>query len=513
MSTYLKIRILLILISKLCITNSSEILVLFPVMFTSHYNMISPLVTELATRGHQITAYTAQSFGLTQNITEHLVNYTVLNDRNVKDFTTLGSGLSLIMEMQGVNLRGASNFLQTQAFKQLMSDEECRYDAIITTSQLVRESLAPLQHKFGALAIELLPHSNSPSPSVLSGIPFNPSYFVDVKLPYTDRMTFMQRLHNLYNVLITLSITFMYTLIRMQELSDEHIKYPGWETRPELSSMISNSSLVLVNSHFSINYPYPLPPNIIDVAGIHIRPSKPLPQNLEDFMSSWAEDGVLLFSWGSMLRGEKADSKDVYDSLIRAFSRLKLGIIWKTNLKECPDDLPDNVFISEWLPQQDILAHKNLRLMVTHGGLSSMIETIHFAVPVVVTPFFFDQGKNARKLVDIGMGVMLEADNISTQSLVWAVQEVAYSNSYRIAAQKQSAIFRDKPSHPLQEAVYWIEYLLNYGDVLRPSFTQMPYYKILLLDVWAFIFIFSIIVIYAIKRSKNLIKINYKLIE
>lgn len=197
---------------------------------------------------------------------------------DVKDFTTLGSGLSLIMEMQGVNLRGASNFLQTQAFKQLMSDEECRYDAIITTSQLVRESLAPLQHKFGALAIELLPHSNSPSPSVLSGIPFNPSYFVDVKLPYTDRMTFMQRLHNLYNVLITLSITFMYTLIRMQELSDEHIKYPGWETRPELSSMISNSSLVLVNSHFSINYPYPLPPNIIDVAGIHIRPSKPLPQ-------------------------------------------------------------------------------------------------------------------------------------------------------------------------------------------------------------------------------------------
>lgn len=39
-----------------------------------------------------------------------------------------------------------------------------------------------------------------------------------------------------------------------------------------------NTSLLLVNSHFSVNFPRPMVPNVIEVAGIHIKNPKPLPE-------------------------------------------------------------------------------------------------------------------------------------------------------------------------------------------------------------------------------------------
>lgn len=45
---------------------------------------------------------------------------------------------------------------------------------------------------------------------------------------------------------------------------------------PTVEEMTYNTSLLFVNSHFSINYARPLVPNVIEVAGIHIQEPKPL---------------------------------------------------------------------------------------------------------------------------------------------------------------------------------------------------------------------------------------------
>lgn len=45
-----------------------------------------------------------------------------------------------------------------------------------------------------------------------------------------------------------------------------------------LSELVSNTSLMIVNSHFSLNEPRPTIPNFIEVAGIHIGEPKEVPK-------------------------------------------------------------------------------------------------------------------------------------------------------------------------------------------------------------------------------------------
>lgn len=47
---------------------------------------------------------------------------------------------------------------------------------------------------------------------------------------------------------------------------------------PHLNDLAYNMSLLLVNSHFSLHQARPTVPNFVEVAGLHIRDPKPLPE-------------------------------------------------------------------------------------------------------------------------------------------------------------------------------------------------------------------------------------------
>ncbi|KAG5670631.1 hypothetical protein PVAND_000879 [Polypedilum vanderplanki] len=55
---------------------------------------------------------------------------------------------------------------------------------------------------------------------------------------------------------------------------------------------------------------------------------------------------------------------------------------------------PDNVMISSWLPQRDILAHPNVKAYICHGGLLGTTEAVYEGVPVLGIPIFGDQKTN-----------------------------------------------------------------------------------------------------------------------
>lgn len=118
---------------------------------------------------------------------------------------------------------------------------------------------------------------------------------------------------------------------------------------------------------------------------MNCRPAQKLPQDIKSFMDASGDDGVILVSFGTVLRASMM-SEEMLSTLTNVFRQLKQRVLWKWESEDMADK-PDNVMLSKWLPQQDILAHPKLRLFITHGGQSSTQEALCHKKPVVNEAF------------------------------------------------------------------------------------------------------------------------------
>ena len=74
-------------------------------------------------------------------------------------------------------------------------------------------------------------------------------------------------------------------------------------------------------------------------------------QDIQEFIDE-APNGVILFTFGSVVKGSSMP-KERKEAFLSAFASIPQRVIWK--YEEPIDDLPENVMISSWLPQRDIL--------------------------------------------------------------------------------------------------------------------------------------------------------------
>jgi len=70
-----------------------------------------------------------------------------------------------------------------------------------------------------------------------------------------------------------------------------------------------------------------------------------------------------------------------------------------------------------------IQAHPNIRLFITHCGLLSTQEAVDRGVPLVGIPIHADQRYNLARMVSLGVGIQLDYENITTESVTWALNE------------------------------------------------------------------------------------------
>jgi glucuronosyltransferase len=75
-------------------------------------------------------------------------------------------------------------------------------------------------------------------------------------------------------------------------------------------------------------------------------------------------------------------------------------------------------------------AHPNVRLFISHGGLLSTQETIHWGVPVVGIPIMGDQHLNIVRAVSAGYALKLDYTNLTKDSLSWALKEILENSRY-----------------------------------------------------------------------------------
>ena len=77
-----------------------------------------------------------------------------------------------------------------------------------------------------------------------------------------------------------------------------------------------------------------------------------------------------------------------------------------------------------WLPQNDLLAQKNIKAFVSHVGHNSLYESAYHGVPLVAVPLFGDQFSNAIKAEQFGLGIALDYHTMDTGQLFETIVRV-----------------------------------------------------------------------------------------
>lgn len=171
-------------------------------------------------------------------------------------------------------------------------------------------------------------------------------------------------------------------------------------------------------------------------------------------------------------------------SSVETFSKLKQNVIWKFE-DESLENIPPNVLIRKWMPQSDILAHKNVVLFMSHGGMFGNFEGIDRGVPMLFIPLYGDQYRNAQRAEATGYGQTVKFGDLSSEILLAKINELTSTKKYYNRARELSALFKDNPIHPMDEAMYWIEYVCRHKGAkhLKSHAVNMPWYSYLLLDI------------------------------
>ncbi|XP_049824007.1 UDP-glycosyltransferase UGT5 isoform X2 [Aethina tumida] len=451
-------EILTALVAITTLSNGYKLMVVFPIPSRSHFNLGLPLARGLADAGHDVTFLSPYENNYTPKngtfrpivLNEILEGY---NESEMDMFETSQSMrkyVNMFMRMLDAVCRGS---LGSAKVKKLLDDGET-FDAVIL-EETTRDSLKVFRHLFKA---HLIVYTSIGPNSLMNYIVGNPtllSFTPEVNSGLPAKMTFFQRAHN-----FCLHLIFNFLLKILGSDQDKILKeyYPD---APSIEDLNKNVSLVLLNAHVSNFQPVPTVPKMVAIGGYHVQPPKGLPKDLKDYLDS-AEHGVVYFSMGSILKSKNMPKEKV-DIILGAFKQLKQKVLWKWEEDNLPG-IPDNVRTMKWVPQADVLAHPNVKLFITHSGLLSTTETIYFGKPVLAIPIFGDQPINAQNMVYMGFALRHDyKDLTNSDEFLAKIQEMLNNPKYYENAQTRSRIMHDRKTKPIDEAVWWVEYVIRHN--------------------------------------------------
>uniref|UniRef100_A0A3Q0RPV5 UDP-glucuronosyltransferase n=1 Tax=Amphilophus citrinellus TaxID=61819 RepID=A0A3Q0RPV5_AMPCI len=307
------------------------------------------------------------------------------------------------------------------------------------------------------------------APSPLSYIPVPGSGL-------TDKMSFIQRIKNI----------FFYSIVLFQQkflvgpvydaMCDKYI-----DGGCDIISLLQEADIWLFRSDFVFEFSRPTMPNVVYIGGFQCKPAQPLPAELEEFVQSAGQHGVIIMTLGTLVN---ALPEEVTDEIASVFAKMPQKVIWRHKGKR-PSTLGNNTLVVDWMPQKDLLGHPQTKVFVAHGGTNGVQEAIYYGVPVLGIPLFFDQYDNLLRLQERGAGQIIQLADVNGHNFEKALHKLLHQESYRQNMQRLSHLHRDQPITPMEQAVFWVEYVMRHKGAphLRTEAYKMPWYSYYSLDV------------------------------
>ncbi|XP_055152229.1 UDP-glucuronosyltransferase 2B10 isoform X4 [Symphalangus syndactylus] len=178
-----------------------------------------------------------------------------------------------------------------------------------------------------------------------------PPSYVPVMSKLSDQMTFMERVKN---TIYMLYFYFWFEIFDMKKWDQFYSEVLGRPTT--LSETMRKADIWLMRNSWNFKFPHPFLPNVDFVGGLHCKPAKPLPKEMEEFVQSSGENGVVVFSLGSMVSNMTAERANV---IATALAQIPQKVLWRFDGNK-PDALGLNTRLYRWIPQNDLLDIKRI---------------------------------------------------------------------------------------------------------------------------------------------------------
>ncbi|CAH1641751.1 unnamed protein product [Spodoptera littoralis] len=463
--------------------DGARILGFFPFPSISHQVVFRPLMHELARRGHDVTVITPDPAfpkgGTPANFTEidvHDASYRLWHEQFVA--TPKGQKGNLVKDFNIIyklTVKIIDTQLKDVEVQRLLNDKNQTFDLIIVEA-MMRPAVV-LSHIYKAPVILMSSFGTFSDNYAVMGAPIHPFLYPFTVSRRLHSTSLWEKIGHLYDYI-------MIEMIHRNNYIEENrmLRSHFGPDLPSIEEMNNNVAMMFLNLYPVFEGNHPVPPSVIHMGGIHQIPDKPLPQDLKSYLDS-SKNGVIYVSFGTNVDPALFPPEKIA-TFVRTFSRLPYDVLWKWNKDELPGRT-DNIKISKWLPQSDLLKHPKIKAFITQGGLQSTDEAITAGVPLIGVPMYGDQWYDVVKYEKLKIGVKLELDTITDEDLENAIHKVIDDDSYRRNIKKLRELMTDEPMSPLERVVWWTEHVLRHGGAshLRGPAANMSWAEYLELDL------------------------------
>ncbi|XP_052741723.1 uncharacterized protein LOC112045599 [Bicyclus anynana] len=494
---------LILTVVLLCRIESARILAVFPFPSISHQFVFRKLTLGLANRGHEITVMTPDpafpqgnappnfkeidvkeiSYKIWQNLFQ--ANYKV--DRTFVSFREIRTS---------VRLTGAilKKQFETPEMQEIVTNTTRKFDLILVESMM--HPAIVLSHILKAPLILVSSFGGIYNNHHIMGAPTHPLLYPSVFHRRLYKLSIWEKIKELYE-----HFFIDYALYLNEADETAFLRQLFGPDIPTMNELYNNVDMLFLNINPIWADNRPVPPNVVYMGGIHQSPEKELPDDLKTYLDS-SKHGVIYLSFGTNVMSGMIPT-DKIQMIIKVFSNLPYNVLWKWDKDELPGK-SNNIKISKWFPQSDLLKHPKVKLFITQAGLQSTDEAITSGVPLIAIPIYGDQWYNAEKYVKHGIGKQLDINKLTEELFKNAVETVITDESYRKNILRLRQMMHDQPEKPLERAIWWTEYVIRHGgakELRSPSanLSLVEYYEVkLILLVMSVVLIALITLILAV---------------
>uniref|UniRef100_A0A3Q1GFH7 UDP-glucuronosyltransferase 1-1-like n=1 Tax=Acanthochromis polyacanthus TaxID=80966 RepID=A0A3Q1GFH7_9TELE len=219
----------------------------------SHWIGVKAIAQEMGRRGHRVTVVMPEiSMQMGPGKHYNTVTFPVPYDQAYVD--------SVMAKNTEALEKSAESFMQQVQSK--MSQFQAIMDAIHITAETL---LFNDTRKLGLPTVNLLRGIPCSLDLKAAGCPSPPSYVPRFASGLTDRMTFMERV---FNSLIAL---FEPLLCRLIYRHFDHLAHQFLGEKVSIAEVLSDSDIWLMRIDFTLEFPRPLMPNMVQVGGINCK--------------------------------------------------------------------------------------------------------------------------------------------------------------------------------------------------------------------------------------------------